>query len=164
MTAVAPSARPPGFPLHIKVLIGFVFGALLGLLIHSMGMEQAPVVAHLMDWLVKPFGQIFLNLLFMLVVPLMFSALVLGVAELGDIASLGRLGWRTLVYTGVVTGIAVGIGVLMVNLLQPGLHLDPATLNQAMAQGAAKAGDVVGEFAGSGVTKQHEFPRPIRSP
>ncbi|CAN5283923.1 dicarboxylate/amino acid:cation symporter [soil metagenome] len=142
MTAVAPSARPPGFPLHIKVLIGFVFGALLGLLIHSMGMEQAPVVAHLMDWLVKPFGQIFLNLLFMLVVPLMFSALVLGVAELGDIASLGRLGWRTLVYTGVVTGIAVGIGVLMVNLLQPGLHLDPATLNQAMAQGAAKAGEI----------------------
>jgi DAACS family dicarboxylate/amino acid:cation (Na+ or H+) symporter len=44
----------------------------------------------------------------MLVVPLMFSALVLGVAELGDIASLGRLGWRTLVYTAVVTGIAVG--------------------------------------------------------
>ncbi len=142
MTAVAPSARPPGFPLHIKVLIGFVFGALLGLLIHSMGMEQTPLVAHFVDWLVKPFGQIFLNLLFMLVVPLMFSALVLGVAELGDIASLGRLGWRTLVYTGVVTGIAVGIGVLMVNLLQPGLHLDPATLNQAMAQGAAKAGEI----------------------
>jgi DAACS family dicarboxylate/amino acid:cation (Na+ or H+) symporter len=63
----------------------------------------------------------------MLVVPLMFSALVLGVAELGDIASLGRLGWRTLIYTASVTGIAVGIGVLMVNLLQPGAHLDPAT-------------------------------------
>ncbi len=46
----------------------------------------------------------------------MFSALVLGVAELGDIASLGRLGWKTLTYTAVVTGIAVAIGLLMVNL------------------------------------------------
>ena len=45
----------------------------------------------------------FLTLLFMLVVPLMFSALVLGVSELGDIASLGRLGWRTLIYTAALT-------------------------------------------------------------
>ena len=142
MTAVSPSARPPGLPLHVKVLCGFLLGALLGLLVHYLGLQGAPGIVHLMDWLIKPFGQIFLNLLFMLVVPLMFSALVLGVAELGDIASLGRLGWRTLVYTGVVTAIAVGIGVLMVNLLQPGLHLDPATLNQAMAQGAAKAGEI----------------------
>lgn len=131
-----------GVPLHIKVLVGFLLGAIAGLLVHSQGGQDLPFVQGLITYLTKPFGQIFLNLLFMLVVPLMFSALVLGVAELGDIASLGRLGWRTLVYTGVVTGIAVGIGVLMVNLLQPGLHLDPATLNQAMAAGAAKAGDI----------------------
>jgi DAACS family dicarboxylate/amino acid:cation (Na+ or H+) symporter len=138
------TATPPprGLPLHLKVLIGFALGAAAGLAVHGLGLDGSSFVTGLMAWVTKPFGQIFLNLLFMLVVPLMFSALVLGVAELGDIASLGRLGWRTLVYTAVVTGIAVGIGVLMVNLLQPGLHLDPATLNQAMAQGAAKAGDI----------------------
>jgi DAACS family dicarboxylate/amino acid:cation (Na+ or H+) symporter len=78
----------------------------------------------------------------MLVVPLMFSALVLGVAELGDIASLGRLGWRTLIYTAGLTGIAVAIGLLMVNLIQPGLHMDPAMVEQAMAQYATKAGEI----------------------
>jgi DAACS family dicarboxylate/amino acid:cation (Na+ or H+) symporter len=147
MHPIPDAATRGGLPLHLKVLIGFALGAVLGLLLHSQGMEQAPAVQALLAWGVKPFGQIFLNLLFMLVVPLMFSALVLGVAELGDIASLGRLGWRTLVYTAAVTGIAVGIGVLMVNLLQPGLHLDPATLDQAMAAGAAKAGDIASKGA-----------------
>jgi DAACS family dicarboxylate/amino acid:cation (Na+ or H+) symporter len=91
----------------------------------------------------KPLGQIFLNLLFMLVIPLMFSALVLGVAELGDIASLGRLGWKTLMYTAAVTGMAVAIGLILVNVIQPGLHMDPALVQQAMASNAAKAGDIV---------------------
>ncbi|MEO8160127.1 MAG: dicarboxylate/amino acid:cation symporter [Arenimonas sp.] len=141
------AASKGGMPLHVKVLIGFALGALIGLFVHGQGLEHTTIVESLVAWVTKPFGQIFLNLLFMLVVPLMFSALVLGVAELGDIASLGRLGWRTLVYTAAVTGIAVGIGVLMVNLLQPGLHLDPATLNQAMAQGAAKAGDIASKGA-----------------
>jgi DAACS family dicarboxylate/amino acid:cation (Na+ or H+) symporter len=141
LSAATPAASR-GMPLHVKVLLGFVLGAALGLAVHGFGLDQAPAVVALTTYLIKPFGQIFLNLLFMLVVPLMFSALVLGVAELGDIASLGRLGWRTLIYTAVVTGIAVAIGLLMVNLLQPGSHLDPATLDAAMASGAAKAGEI----------------------
>ena len=138
----APASRPTGLPLHLKVLIGFMLGAVLGLLVHFYGLEQTPLVTGLGAYLLKPFGQIFLNLLFMLVIPLMFSALVLGVAELGDIASLGRLGWKTLIYTAVVTGIAVAIGLLMVNLLQPGSHMDPALVNQAMAEYAGKASDI----------------------
>jgi Na+/H+-dicarboxylate symporter len=129
-------------PLHIKVLAGFVLGAVIGLLAHFLGAD-APATHAAIDYVTKPLGQIFLNLLFMLVIPLMFSALVLGVAELGDIASLGRLGWKTLTYTAVVTGAAVGIGLLMVNLLQPGLHMDPALVQQAMASSAAKAGEIV---------------------
>jgi DAACS family dicarboxylate/amino acid:cation (Na+ or H+) symporter len=131
-----------GLPLHLKVLIGFTLGGLLGLLVNHYGLDQSPAVVAVTSYVAKPFGQIFLNLLFMLVIPLMFSALVLGVAELGDIASLGRLGWKTLTYTAVVTGIAVGIGLLMVNLIQPGLHMDPALVNQAMAQYASKATDI----------------------
>jgi DAACS family dicarboxylate/amino acid:cation (Na+ or H+) symporter len=126
----------------LKVLLGFILGAVIGLIVHSQGLDQAPFVTGLMHWVTKPFGQIFLNLLFMLVVPLMFSALVLGVAELGDIASLGRLGWKTLLYTAVVTGIAVAIGLVMVNLLQPGLHLDPALVTRAMGEYASKASDI----------------------
>ena len=142
MHPIPEAAQKGGLPLHLKVLLGFALGALVGLVVHAQGLQDAGFVQALTAWLIKPFGQIFLNLLFMLVVPLMFSALVLGVAELGDIASLGRLGWRTLIYTAVVTGIAVGIGVLMVNLLQPGLHLDPSTLEAAMAAGSAKAGEI----------------------
>jgi DAACS family dicarboxylate/amino acid:cation (Na+ or H+) symporter len=130
-------------PLHVKVLIGFVLGAALGLLAHWYGGADAPLTAGLIDYLARPVGQIFLNLLFMLVLPLMFSALVLGVAELGDIASLGRLGWRTLMYTAVVTGAAVGIGLLMVNLIQPGLHMDPELVQRAMSSNAGKVGDIV---------------------
>src|SRR5689334_8766347 len=103
-----------GLPLHVKVLLGFVLGAVLGLVVHVTS-PDAVWVANAITWVAKPFGQIFLNLLFMLVVPLMFSALVLGVAELGDIASLGRLGWRTLIYTAGMTAAAVLIGLVMVN-------------------------------------------------
>jgi DAACS family dicarboxylate/amino acid:cation (Na+ or H+) symporter len=129
-------------PLHYKVLIGFVLGTALGLAGHALAMD-AQWIHGLIDYVTKPFGQIFLNLLFMLVVPLIFSALVLGVAELGDIAALGRLGWKTLIYTAVVTAAAVGIGLLCVNLLQPGLHMDPALVQKTMSGNVLKAGEIV---------------------
>ncbi len=129
-------------PLHVRVLLGFVLGALAGLAAHFYAAD-AQLTHDAITYVTRPLGQVFLNLLFMLVIPLMFSALVLGVAELGDIASLGRLGWKTLMYTAAVTGMAVGIGLLMVNLIQPGLHLDPGLVQQAMASNAAKASDIV---------------------
>ncbi|GAA5078999.1 dicarboxylate/amino acid:cation symporter [Lysobacter panacisoli] len=138
-----PEAKMPtkGMPLHIKVMLGFVLGATLGLLAHFIA-PGSPLVLGLVGYVAQPVGQVFLALLFMLVLPLMFSALVLGVAELGDVASLGRLGWRTLIYTAVVTLIAVAIGLLMVNLIGPGHGLDRGMLDQAMAQGAQKAGEI----------------------
>ena len=144
---IAPPATPTrGLPLHVKVLLGFIIGTALGLAV-NYALPSMPGLAgpleHLMTYGTQPFGKIFLNLLFMLVVPLMFSALVLGVAELGDIASLGRIGLRTLVYTASVTGAAVGIGLLMVNVFQPGAHLDKAMVDQAMNSNLAKAGEIV---------------------
>ncbi|MFE0501455.1 dicarboxylate/amino acid:cation symporter [Lysobacter soli] len=138
-----PEARMPakGMPLHIKVLLGFIAGAVLGLFAHFIA-PGSPFVLGAVSYVAQPIGQIFLALLFMLVLPLMFSALVLGVAELGDVASLGRLGWRTLIYTAVVTLIAVAIGLVMVNLIAPGQGLDRGMLDQAMAQGAQKAGEI----------------------
>lgn len=137
-----PAPVSKGMPLHLKVAIGFLLGTLLGLAVHVVA-PGASWVSDVIEYAARPFGTVFLNLLFMMVVPLIFSALVLGVAELGDIASLGRLGWRTLVYTAVVTGIAVVIGLVMANLLQPGTHMDPALVEQALSSNAAKTGAIV---------------------
>ena len=63
-------------------------------------MRDHPVIAGVIDYVAAPVGQIFLRLLFMLVLPLMFSALVLGVAEMGDSRALGRVGWKTLLLDG----------------------------------------------------------------
>ncbi|HRP11736.1 MAG TPA: dicarboxylate/amino acid:cation symporter, partial [Terricaulis sp.] len=90
-----------------------------------------------------PIGQIFLRLLFMLVLPLLFSALVVGVAEMGDLGSLGRVGWRTLALTVVVSTIAVIIGLVMVNVLQPGRGVDPVIAQQMLQEGAGGAAGII---------------------
>lgn len=137
-----PTPPAKGLPLHYKVLIGFVLGTLLGLAAHAYATDAA-WIHGLIDYATKPFGQIFLNLLFMLVVPLIFSALVLGVAELGDIAALGRLGWKTLIYTATVTAAAVGVGLVCVNLFQPGMHMDAALVQKILSGNTLKAGEIV---------------------
>jgi len=86
-------------PLHTRILIGFIVGTAAGVLANQVGGAWVDTVV---TYLTQPVGQIFLRLLFMLVIPLLFSALVLGVAELGDVRTLGRIGWRTLAYTVVV--------------------------------------------------------------
>lgn len=114
-------------PLHTKILIGFILGAVLGALAHLWWKDQA-LLTGVLEYVTQPIGQIFLRLLFMLVIPLLFSALVLGVAELGDIRALGRVGWKTLLYTIIVSSIAVVIGIVLVNLVQPGVGLDDVTM------------------------------------
>ncbi len=127
-------------PLHIKVLIGFVVGMTAGILAHQFAAD-AEWLKLTIKYVADPGGQLFLRLLFMLVLPLMFSALVLGVAELGDIASLGKLGWKTLLYTAVVTGLAVSIGIVAVNLVQPGVGVDLVALG-AVGEQAVKAKEI----------------------
>lgn len=77
-----------------------------------------------------PAGQIFLRLIFMVVVPLVFSALALGVAQLGDIRKLGRIGLRTLVFTLLVSSLSVLVGIGLVNAVQPGVGLAEETKRQ----------------------------------
>ncbi|MGH8174241.1 MAG: dicarboxylate/amino acid:cation symporter, partial [Rhodanobacteraceae bacterium] len=117
--------------LHWRVLIGFAVGITGGIAAHLIGADN-PLIAGLIDYVAAPAGQLFLRLLFMLVLPLMFTALILGVAEIGDIAALGRIGWRTLLYTVIVTCIAIAVGLAVVNLLQPGRGMDPELLRQAV--------------------------------
>jgi dicarboxylate/amino acid:cation (Na+ or H+) symporter, DAACS family len=101
-----------------RMLLGMLIGAIAGLAAHFL----APG-ARWVDWiatnLAMPVGQIFLRLLFMLVVPLVFSALVVGIAGI-DLRQLGRVGLRTLGYAAGLSFIAVLIGLFLVNALEPG--------------------------------------------
>ena len=91
--------------VFLLVGIGFAIGLVVGLVVHAVAADAA-WVEQLITWVTTPLSTIFLNLIFMLIVPLMFSALVMGVAEMGDVRALGRIGWRTLGYTVLLTSTA----------------------------------------------------------
>jgi len=129
-----------GIPLYVWMLVGFLVGLGGGLLVNLNGLEVAPWAMEI----VRAIGQIFLRLLFMLVLPLLFAALAVGVAEMGDLKSLGRVGLRTLLFTILVSAIAVAVGLLMVNFFRPGAGVDPELARQLLADGAAGASSIVG--------------------
>lgn len=134
-----PAARPRGLALHTRILIGFVVGVVAGVLCYRFAGADSAWLAGTVTYVTQPLGQIFLRLLLMLVIPLLFSALVLGVAEMGDLRSLGRVGWKTLLYTVFVSGIAVLIGLALVNFFQPGIGMDPTARAELLAESASKA-------------------------
>jgi DAACS family dicarboxylate/amino acid:cation (Na+ or H+) symporter len=119
-------------------LVGAVLGALLGLSASALA-PGAPWLEWTVANVAGPIGQLFLRLLFMLVVPLLFSALVLGVAGL-DVSELGRLGARMLGYTVVVSTIAVFIGVGLVSVIRPGDALANSAASLALDPSVAPKG------------------------
>lgn len=114
------------------MLIGLLLGATLGILASTLVPDSA-VVHALVRYVSEPIGKIFIRLLLMLVIPIVFSALVLGVSEL-DLRQLGRIGRRTLAYTVVISSIATSIGLFLVNLLEPGRSVSEALRQQARSQ------------------------------
>lgn len=131
-----------GMPLHWKMGIGFAAGLGLGLLAHAFAADAA-WVGWISQWIATPLSTVFLNLIFMLIVPLMFSALVVGVAEMGDVSALGRIGWKTLGYTVLLSGTAVVIGLLMVNLFKPGAGVDQAMAQAMLAENAQRSSQII---------------------
>ena len=129
-------------PLHTRMLIGFVVGAVAGIAANLFAAD-AQWLHVLVTYVANPIGQVFLRLLFMLVVPLVFSALVLGVVEIGDPRSLGRIGGKTLLFIVTVTGIAVTIGLVTVNVLQPGIGLSPEVGQAILVSSADGANAIV---------------------
>ena len=121
-----------GISLQWQMLIGFLAGLILGLAVH-VGARDAAWVETVTNYVTEPIGQIFLRLLFMLVIPLLFSALVIGIAEMGEIRSLRRVGVRTLIYTVLVSTIAVAVSLAVVNLFQPGQGVNPGVARQLLA-------------------------------
>ncbi|NML13031.1 dicarboxylate/amino acid:cation symporter [Sphingobium sp. AR-3-1] len=120
------------------MLAGFLIGLILGLGVY-MAAPDARWVDAVTTYVTGPIGQVFLRLLFMLVIPLLVSALIVGIADMGEMRSLRRIGLRTLLYTLVVSGIAVVISLALVNLLRPGGGVDPATAQAMLADAGAGA-------------------------
>lgn len=122
---------------HRTMLLGVAVGAAGGLTANAVAAGH-PTLTWIVDHITYPVGQIFLRLLFMLVLPILFSALVMGVCEL-DLKHVGRLGLRTLGYTAVVSSIAVLIGLVLVNLIRPGDGLPEAVRSLAHGGGIKAA-------------------------
>lgn len=105
--------------LHTRMAIGLIGGVVLGMASFFI-FGDGEGLKTFIKYVTQPIGQIFIRLLFMLVIPLIFAALALGVAGIGDPRRLGRVGLKMFVYTLVVSAIAVVIGIGLVNLFQPG--------------------------------------------
>jgi proton glutamate symport protein len=150
---VPPDKIPPrrGFTLTQQIFTGLVLGIAIGFIVSRTN----PGVAVYF----KPFSDLFLRLIKMIIAPLIFATLVAGIAGAGQAKTVGRLGLRSLIYFEVVTTLALVVGLLTVNILRPGvglalptavsapittqpqswdqifLHTVPTSMIQAMAEG-----------------------------
>jgi len=133
--------KPKGLALHTRILIGLAVGVIAGVLVNYRFGGDHPRVVWIVDNLTQPIGQLFLRLLLMIVVPLVFASLVVGVAGIGDIRKLGRVGLKSFGYCLVISAISVVIGLTLANTIKPGKRIDPATsaaLQQRYATDATK--------------------------
>ena len=121
-------------PLHVRILLGLVVGATLGSSARTVLGPDAPLLAWIVRHVAEPAGQLFLRSLLMTVVPLVVSSLVVGVAGIGDVRRLGRVGVRTVGFCLVISIVSVGLGILLANTVRPGMRLDPATRDLLMTQ------------------------------
>lgn len=122
--------KPKGMALHTKILIGLLVGVLGGLGVNWTLGGSNPNVVWFVENFTRPIGQLFLNLLLMIVVPLVFASLVVGVAGIGDIRKLGRIGLKSFAYTLIISAISVVIGLGLANTIRPGERIAPDIATQ----------------------------------
>jgi DAACS family dicarboxylate/amino acid:cation (Na+ or H+) symporter len=119
-----------------RILVGLVLGAIAGVTV-NYAVQQGLLGKSSVEWLVKnitkPIGDIFINLLFLAIIPLVFASLALGVTKLGGTGNLGRIGIKTISYFLITTACAAFIGLVLVNLIQPGKQLPPEKREELMA-------------------------------
>jgi len=136
--------KPKGMPLHTKILIGLVVGVVGGLVVNWTLGGTNPNVLWFINNITSPIGTLFLSLLLMIVVPLVFSSLVVGVAGIGDIRKLGRIGLKAFGYCLVISAISVVIGLTLANTIRPGERINDETaaqLKEKFSSGAVSATD-----------------------
>jgi Na+/H+-dicarboxylate symporter len=108
--------------LHWKILLGMVLGVVFALVMTNFDFGRG----FIQDW-IKPFGKIFINSLKLIAIPLILAALIKGVSDLKDISKLSKMGGRTIFIYVVTTVIAVSIGLLLVNIVNPGKSISEET-------------------------------------
>ncbi|MGF6731348.1 proton glutamate symport protein [Paraburkholderia youngii] len=116
--------RKPRIGLAWQILIGLVVGIAVGMLLNRFPEFRESAI----NGFLQPAGDIFIRLIKMVVVPIVFTSMVMGIAGVGDGRSLGRIGLKTLVYFEVVTTIAIVMGLVLGNVLHPGLGTDLSQL------------------------------------
>jgi aerobic C4-dicarboxylate transport protein len=105
--------------LYVQVLIGIVIGGLVGYLEPDIGAQ------------LQPFADGFIKLIKMLLAPIIFGTVVVGIAKMGDIKEVGRIGVKALIYFEILSTIALVIGLVVVNIVKPGvgMNINPSTLD-----------------------------------
>jgi len=126
----SPASSRKKTSLPARIFAGLVLGALFGGLASGFAGENRQSLDWLVSRVTEPAGRIFLRLLLMIVIPLVFSTLTLAVAGMADIRRLGRIGIKTLLYTVIVSGISVVVGLTLANTVQPGRRIAEETRSQ----------------------------------
>lgn len=144
--------KPKGMALHTKIFIGLAVGVFGGLAVNWTMGGSDPNVVWFVENFTRPIGQLFLNLLLMIVVPLVFASLVVGVAGIGDIRKLGRIGFKCFAYTLIISAISVVIGLGLANTIRPGERISPETAAQLKERFSTAAGSQVESVAKTAVT------------
>jgi len=129
-------------PLHVRILLGLVIGATLGSTARAVLGPDAPSLTWVIANIAEPLGQLFLRSLLMTVVPLVVSSLIVGVAGIGDVRRLGRVGLRTVMFCLAISLVSVALGIFLANTVRPGTRIDPATRELLMAEFAAQSKQV----------------------
>ena len=125
-----------------RILLGLVLGAVAGTIVVALG-AQFPALLEGAQWfattICDPLGQVFLRMLFFVVIPLVFASLANGVVQLGELSHLGPLAGRTFTFFFLNMAIAAMLGLLMMNMLQPGSRLDEETSARLIEQYSGQA-------------------------
>lgn len=133
--------------LHNKIFVGLAAGAFAGV-VANLFFAGSPPLDFIIKYLTEPLGQIFLRMLIMVVVPLVFASLSLGVAGLGDVGKLGRVGLKTFTYFILVTALATAIGLALVNLIRPGEGLSTEVRDRLLETYSGEASETVARARG----------------
>jgi len=131
-------------------MLGLGIGAAAGIACKLL-LPDSPEVLWVVENVATPVGQVFLRMLFMIVVPLIFGSVTLGVASLGDLSRIGRIGGKAMGFFLITTTFAATIGLTLVNLIGPGESLPEAVRTQLLAQYSGEATARVGAGAVFGI-------------
>ncbi|HEX2188526.1 MAG TPA: dicarboxylate/amino acid:cation symporter [Longimicrobiaceae bacterium] len=125
--------------LYTKIFLGLVLGAVVGAAVNATGLADAPAWQNGALPLLEFVGRVFIRLITMIVIPLVVASLMIGVASLGDIGKLGRIGGKTVAYYLTTTAVAITIGLTLAVIVKPGSRINPATRDALAAEFSGEA-------------------------